>query len=167
VKKLFWLLLDLLLTVGAVWAQDVPKVEIPVSFSMIDVHPNPNPITSFNVFGGGGQVDFNFGSVFGIKADFMGYTQGSGLRNQLERHGFAATANGNLFTYMFGPQIKKHSGLFQPFAEALVDAAHTDAYGVILTDEGKILQGSGNNNDTGEHGLQQRSRQIASSIFLR
>src|SRR5271168_4958549 len=87
-------------------AQDVPKVEVPVGFSFVNVHPNLDPITSFNVFGGGGQIDFNFGNYFGIKADFMGYTQGSGLRNQLEKHGFVGAANGNVFTYMFGPQIK-------------------------------------------------------------
>lgn len=34
---------------------------------MINAHPDLAPITSFNVFGSGGQVDFNFGSVFGIK----------------------------------------------------------------------------------------------------
>jgi hypothetical protein len=113
---------------------------------MINVHPNLAPITSFNVFGGGGQIDFNFGNVFGIKADFMGYTQGSGLRNQLKEHGFAAQANGNVFTYMFGPQIKKHTGVFQPFGEALFGAMHTNAYATILRDEGKILQGQGNNN---------------------
>jgi hypothetical protein len=117
-----------------------------VGFSFINVHPNLAPITSFNVFGGGGQIDFNFGNIFGIKADFMGYTQGSGLRNQLQEHGFAGATNGNLFTYMFGPQIKKHSGKFQPFAEALFGAAHTNAYATILTEEGKILQGQGNNN---------------------
>jgi len=129
-----------------VWAQDTPKVEIPVGFSMINVHPNLAPITSFNVFGGGGQVDFNFGNYFGIKADLMGYTQGSGLRNQLEQHGFVGAANGNVFTYMFGPQVKKHTGVFQPFGEALFGAAHTNAYATILTDEGRILQGQGNNN---------------------
>jgi opacity protein-like surface antigen len=144
-KKLLLLASVLLLGITA-WAQDVPTVEIPLGFSMINVHPNLAPITSFNVFGGGGQVDFNFGSVFGIKADFMGYTQGSGLRNQLREHGFAAQANGNLFTYMFGPQVKKHTGMFQPFGEALFGAAHTNAYATILTDEGRILQGSGNNN---------------------
>jgi len=93
--------LVLLLTVFcgiSVWGQDVPKVEIPIGFSMINVHPNLSPITSFNVFGGGGQVDFNFGNVFGIKADFMGYTQGSGLRNQLQSLGYAGQVNGNMFT---------------------------------------------------------------------
>ncbi len=139
------LFLTLALALGA-YAQDTPKVEIPLGFSMINVHPNLDPITSFNVFGGGGQVDFNFGNYFGIKADFMGYTQGSGLRNQLEKHGFVGAANGNVFTYMFGPQVKKHTGVFQPFGEALFGAAHTNAYATILTDEGKILSGSGDNN---------------------
>ena len=145
VKTAGLLFLTLALALGA-YAQDTPKVEIPLGFSMINVHPNLDPITSFNVFGGGGQVDFNFGNYFGIKADFMGYTQGSGLRNQLEKHGFVGAANGNVFTYMFGPQVKKHTGVFQPFGEALFGAAHTNAYATILTDEGKILSGSGDNN---------------------
>jgi len=142
--------LVLLLTVFcgiSVWGQDVPKVEIPIGFSMINVHPNLSPITSFNVFGGGGQVDFNFGNVFGIKADFMGYTQGSGLKNQLTSHGFsAANVNGNVFTYMFGPQIKKHSGKFQPFGEALFGAAHSNAYGNIYNSINGITSASSNNN---------------------
>jgi hypothetical protein len=129
-----------------VWAQDVPKVEIPVGFSMINVHPNLSPVTSFNVFGGGGQIDLNFSRTFGFKADFMGYTQGSGLRDQLRQLGYEGQVSGNMFTYMFGPQIKKHSGTVQPFAEFLFGAAHTNAYATILTAEGKIKQGSGNNN---------------------
>ena len=40
-------------------------------------------------------------------------------------------ANGNVFTYMFGPQIKKHSGKFQPFGEALFGAAHSNLYAQI------------------------------------
>ena len=44
---------------------------------------------------------------------------------------------------MFGPQIKKYTGVFQPFGEALFGAAHTNAYATILIDEGKILNGSG------------------------
>lgn len=128
------------------WAQDVPKVEIPLGFSLINAHPNLDPITSFNVYGGGGQIDFNFGSVFGVKADFMGYTNSGSVNRQLMQHGFVGNAGGNLFTYMFGPQIKKHTGVFQPFGEFLVGAAHTNTYANILFDEGKILQPSNNNN---------------------
>ena len=138
------LFLTLALAFGA-YAQDTPKVEIPLGFSMINVHPNLNPITSFNVFGGGGQIDFNFGNYFGIKADFMGYTQGSGLKVS-ENGQFLGNVNGNLFTYMFGPQIKKHSGKFQPFAEGLFGAAHTNLDANICKLEGRCGSGSGNNN---------------------
>jgi outer membrane protein OmpA-like peptidoglycan-associated protein len=143
-KKAALLCIALVLGVTA-WAQDVPKVEIPLGFSMINVHPNLAPITSFNVFGGGGQVDFNFGNYFGLKADLMGYTQGSGIRVN-ENGQFLGTVNGNLFTYMFGPQIKKHTGVFQPFAEALFGAAHTNVYGNLCKIESGCLSGSGDNN---------------------
>ena len=143
-KKALLLFCVLLLGVTA-WAQDVPKVEIPVGFSFINVHPNLASITSFNLFGGGGQVDFNFGSVFGVKADFMGYTQSSGHR--LTQNGeFVGNVSGNLFTYMFGPQIKKHSGKFQPFAEFLFGAAHTNLYANVCKLETGCASGSGNNN---------------------
>ena len=144
-KKITGLLfLMVALALGAC-AQDVPKVEIPLGFSMVNVHPNLAPITSFNVFGGGGQVDFNFGNYFGIKADFMGYTQGSGLK--VSQNGqFLGNVNGNVFTYMFGPQIKKHTGVFQPFGEALFGAAHTNLYGNICKLEEGCRSGSGDNN---------------------
>ena len=142
-------LLSVTLLFGIViWAQDVPKVEIPLGFSMINVHPDLTPITSFNVFGGGGQIDFNFGPVFGIKADFMGYTQGSGLRQKLTDAGYTVTGNlqGNMFTYMFGPQFKKHSGRVQPFGEALFGAAHTNAYANIYDSIHGLTSASSNNN---------------------
>jgi len=66
VKTAGLLFLTLALAFGA-YAQDTPKVEIPLGFSMINVHPNLNPITSFNVFGGGGQIDFNFGNYSALK----------------------------------------------------------------------------------------------------
>src|SRR5271165_1432307 len=129
-KKKSLLLLISILFAATIWAQDVPKVEIPVGFSFVNVHPNLSPITSFNIFGGGGQFNVNFGNYFGIKADFMGYTQGSGVRNKLISDGFTVVGNvnGNVFTYMFGPQIKKHTGRVQPFGEALFGAAHSNAY---------------------------------------
>src|SRR6516162_5847431 len=144
-----WLVLiavSLLFTVAAV-AQDVPKFEVPIGFSFVNVHPDLSPITSFNIFGGGGGLVYNVTPWIGIKADFMGYTQGSGLKNQLINHGIPVTYNvqGNVFTYMFGPQFKKHSGRFQPFGEALFGAAHSNAYATIFNAEG-LQSGNGNNN---------------------
>ena len=39
--------------------------------------------------------------------------------------------SGNVFTYMFGPQFKKHSRKMQPFVEAPFGAAHSKAYAQI------------------------------------
>jgi hypothetical protein len=61
-------------------AQDVPKVEVPIGFSFVNVHPNQPAITSFNVFGGGVGFVYNFTPMIGLKGDFMGYTQGTGQR---------------------------------------------------------------------------------------
>jgi opacity protein-like surface antigen len=145
-----WLVLiavTLLFTVAAV-AQDVPKFEVPVGFSFVNVHPDLSPITSFNIFGGGGGFVYNVTPWVGIKADFMGYTQGSGLKNQLVNNNIPLTYNvqGNVFTYMFGPQIKKHSGKFQPFGEALFGAAHSNAYANAFNNIHGLTSASSNNN---------------------
>jgi hypothetical protein len=123
-----------------------PKFEIPVDFSFINVHPNIPVITSFNVFGGGVGGVYNFSSVVGLKADFQFYTQGTGVRNKLEHDGFpAGQLSANFVTYMFGPQLKKHSGKIQPFGEALFGAAHSNEFAQILEDEGITNKSSTNN----------------------
>jgi hypothetical protein len=146
VKNRKWILVLALVSMlsMASFAQEYPKVEAPVGFSFVNVHPNQAALTSFNVFGGGGGLVYNFSPLFGIKADFMGYTQGTGKLSQGGQ--FVGNVGGNLFTYMFGPQIKKHSGKFQPFGEALFGAAHTNLYGNLCKLEGGCGSGSGNNN---------------------
>jgi len=128
-------------------AQDYPKVEVPLGFSFINVHPNLTPITSFNIFGGGGGVVYNFTPIFGIKADFMGYTQGNGLKTRLTNQGFTifGDVQGNLFTYMFGPQVKKHSGRLQPFGEALFGAAHSNTFASVFNTIHGVSKSSNNN----------------------
>ncbi|HYK36581.1 outer membrane beta-barrel protein [Alloacidobacterium sp.] len=130
----------------AALGQDVPKVEVPVGFSMVNVHPDFSQITSFNVFGGGGEFDVNFGPYLGIKADFMGYTQSSSLTSKLHALGYTGNVNGNVFTYMFGPQIKKHTGVFQPFGEVLVGAAHSNLYASLYDANNGTTNASSNNN---------------------
>ena len=131
------------LLAGAAFAQ-APKSEVGVDFSMINVHPNKAQITSFNFFGGGGNYTYNIGDWFGIKSDFQWYTQGSGLKSVVE--GVAAgNVSGNTFTYTFGPQIKKHSGWFQPFGEALFGGAYSNVYANLYVPNGK-LSGSGSAN---------------------
>jgi len=134
-----------LVTMAAVAQDEYPKFEVPVGFSMVNVHPNTAALTSFNVFGGGGGFVYNVSSIFGIKADFMGYTQGTGQR-LVDNGQILGNVSGNLFTYMFGPQIKKHSGKFQPFGEALFGAAHTNLDANICKLENGCGSGSGDNN---------------------
>jgi hypothetical protein len=133
---------------ASVVAQNYPKIEIPLGFSFVNVHPDIAPITSFNIFGGGGGVVFNITPVVGIKADFMGYTQGNGLRTRLTNQGFTISGDvqGNLFTYMFGPQFKKHSGKWQPFGEALFGAAHSNSFANIYNTVHGVASASSNNN---------------------
>jgi Outer membrane protein beta-barrel domain len=144
-KSIVLIAVSLLFTLTA-FAQDVPKFEVPVGFSFVNVHPDITHLTSFNMFGGGGGFVYNVTPWIGIKADFAGYTQGSGLKNQLTSLGYAGQANGNVFTYMFGPQIKKHSGKFQPFGEALFGAAHSNLYGQIYNAQNGLTSASSNNN---------------------
>jgi len=146
-KKLMFALVVTLLFTMAAGAQDVPKFEVPLGFSFVNVHPGLSPITSFNIFGGGGGFVYNVTPWIGIKADFQGYTQGSGLKDQLTGKGFTAgNVQGNVFTYMFGPQIKKHSGKFQPFGQALFGAAHSNVYGNLFNSVNGITSTSSNNN---------------------
>jgi len=146
VKRAISLILALLFVcVAAAMAQEYPKYEASVGYSLINAHPSISNFSSFNLNGGGGSFVYNITPWIGVKADFMGYTAGSGFKNQIQNLGYAGSVDGNLFTYMFGPQIKKHSGKFQPFGEALFGAAHSNAYKKVFTAEG-VLTGSGDNN---------------------
>lgn len=144
-NKLILLLGFVFLLGAASFAQEYPKIEVPVGFSFVNVHPNTAALTSFNVFGGGGGFVYNFSPLFGIKADFMGYTQGTGQKLYQDGQ-FVGNVSGNLFTYMFGPQIKKHSGKLQPFGEFLFGAAHTNLDANLCKLEGGCGSGNGSNN---------------------
>jgi hypothetical protein len=126
-------------------APDYPKFEVPIGFSFVNVHPNQALLTSFNVFGGGGGFVYNVTPLIGIKADFMGYTQGTGQKVS-ENGQFVGNVSGNLFTYMFGPQLKMHKGKFQPFGEALFGAAHTNLDANLCEVVGDCASGTGSNN---------------------
>ena len=135
------------------FGQEFPKFETSFDYSLINVHPNIPQFTSFNLNGGGGAFVYNFMPWIGIKADLQGYATSSGFKNDIKNLGFSGSASGNAFTYMFGPQFKKHSGKLQWFGEALYGAAHTNAYATIFKDEG-LLNGNGSNNGFAmEYGL--------------
>lgn len=67
----------------------------------------------------------NVTKYFGIKMDLQGYGG-----NNLAQTSSTGTlkVQGNLFTYMFGPQIKFRTQKFQPFTHVLFGAAHSNVY---------------------------------------
>jgi hypothetical protein len=56
-----------------------------------------------------------------LAADLQGY--GSFTQCPKSSSVFTCCAQGNLFTYMFGPQIKYRRGKLEPFAEVLLGGA--------------------------------------------
>ena len=121
--KLLISLLGLLLPAMSFGQSSAPKGEIAFGYSFINVHPDLPPITSYNINGGVASFVYNFSPLWGIKAEFGDYVGNGGA--QLKAAGFNGNVSGNFFSYMFGPQIKKHSGRFQPFGQALFGAAHS------------------------------------------
>ena len=123
----------------AAWSQDAPKAEIAIDYSYVHfaavdfTTTNSEFFRAYNLNGGGGSVVFDFGRLFGLKAEFQGYasqTRGIVLPpgNPFIPQGAVANVQGNLFTYMFGPQIGKRYGIFRPYAHALVGGGHSNVY---------------------------------------
>ncbi len=53
-----------------------------------------------------------------------------------------------MFIYQFGPQIKKHSGTWQPYGHTLYGVAHSAGYSAVLRAKGGgtyVLTNSGGN----------------------
>src|SRR6266481_8060712 len=130
------ILLGMLFTsCSAAFAQDYPKVEVPLGYSYMRFNPEDSHIVSgFSLNGGGGGVTVFLNHAFGIAAEFNGYASLS------KTFAFPATANspcpagcnvkadGNLFTYNAGPVLKYRSEHFEPFVEALFGGAHSNTY---------------------------------------
>jgi opacity protein-like surface antigen len=143
-KKIWFILLSFIAPAAALFGQSTPKIEVSGGYSFVNVHPNLAPVTSFNVNGGGAAVVYNITPLIGIKGEFMGYTGGGGA--QLRAAGYNGNISGNQVTYLFGPQVKKHSGRIQPFGELLFGGIHSSAFAQIYnTIHG--IQGAGNSNN--------------------
>ncbi len=134
----------------ALSAQSVPAFELSAGYAYMDFHANVPQLTSQSFNGGGGAVVFNPVSWLGIKAEFTGYSFGSGWTQKLRELGYTGTAGTSMFIYQFGPQIKKHSGKLQPFAQSLYGIAHSSGYAAVLRAKGSgtyVLTGGGGNNN--------------------
>jgi Outer membrane protein beta-barrel domain len=133
------------------WAQDYPKIQVYGDYSLVHFNPSKRFTSSHNLNGGGGGVVYNFTHMLGIKMDLQGYGSqtdafvipaGSRLGNITTASPISVNVNGNLFTYLFGPQIQKH-GRFAPFGEVLIGGAHSNLYGNAFKVVGATVAGIG------------------------
>jgi opacity protein-like surface antigen len=106
--------------------------ELTANYSYMHYVPVANlPTTNLN--GGGGSVVLYFAGFFGLKAEVQGYANQNINFNFPPGSircpsGCTGTAQANLFTGNFGPQIKIRIKRVQPFFEGMVGGAHTNFY---------------------------------------
>jgi len=132
---------DVMLCGLSAWSQEHPKWEVPIDYSYvhyqaIDFESRNGAYQfgrNYNLNGGGGGVVYNFSHLIGLKAEFQGYASSTRTiivppGNPFLPAGGAASVSGNLFTYMFGPEIAISRGKGRAFAEGLVGGAHSNVY---------------------------------------
>ena len=146
--RILYILWFVLLAPAAASAQSLPQFEASAGYSYMDFHANVPQLTSQSFNGGGAAAVWNALSWLGIKAEFTGYDFGSGWTNKLRELGYTGSAGTSMFLYQFGPQIKRHSGKFQPYFHSLYGIAHSQGYAAVLRAKGSgtfVLTPSGGN----------------------
>jgi len=126
------LLVGLVLLVSGKAALGQHLGELTVNYSYMHYVPVDNLPTA-NLNGGGGSAVLYFAGFFGLKAEVEGYASQNINFNFPPGSircpsGCTGTAQANLFTGNFGPQIKIRIKRVQPFFEGLVGGAHTNFY---------------------------------------
>jgi len=115
------------------WAQEFPRAEIGANYSYADYGPSAPYSQRHGLNGGGGELNININEFLSVKMDLQGY--GSHLEafnitpNPTFPGGVSGSVEGNLFTYLFGPQLKVRAHHLQPYGHLLFGGAHTNVYG--------------------------------------
>lgn len=122
----------LLLGVSA-WAQEFPRFEGAIDYTYARYVPSAKNVNNYSLNGGGGSFDVNFTQYLGFKMDLQGYGSNTNAftipPGPNFPNGVSGKVQGNLFTYLFGPQVKFRLRGFHPFVHALYGGAHSNVYG--------------------------------------
>jgi opacity protein-like surface antigen len=126
------LLVGLVLLVSGKAALGQHLGELTANYSYMHYVPVDNLPTA-NLNGGGGSAVLYFAGFLGLKVEVEGYASQNINFNFPPGSircpsGCTGTAQANLFTGNFGPQIKIRIKRVQPFFEGLVGGAHTNFY---------------------------------------
>ena len=121
----------------AAWAQEFPRAEVGANYSYQRYAPTVRYAKGHSLNGGGGSVVINWNEYLGIRADLQGYTSNTtGFdipANPTFPNGLQGNVQGNMFTYLFGPQLKVRAHKVQPFGSLLFGGAHTNLYSNVFT----------------------------------
>lgn len=127
----------ILLLAATAFSQEFPKAEVGFDYSYARYAPSAPYSKGHSLNGGGGTATYNINSYLGIKMDLQGYgSNHTGFTippTALFPGGVTGNVQGNLFTYLFGPQIKVRTPKFEPFGQLLFGGAHTNVYGNAFT----------------------------------
>lgn len=125
----------LLLAGNAALAQD--RADVFLEYSYLRFNPTLTGLNSRSFNGGGGGAALYFLKIFGIKGEFMGYgsttwtktfTSTVTLPNGNVIPAGTYTAQGNMFTYLFGPELRIPLPVVKPFGEVLFGGSNTNGY---------------------------------------
>jgi hypothetical protein len=129
------ILIGVLLCGIPAFSQD--RFELFGEYSYLHFSPTLSGRGSISFNGGGGGAQLNFLKLFGIKGEFMGYgstTFTTTLANSVTLPNGAVipagtfSAQGNMFTYLFGPVIRIPIPKVTPFGEFLFGGSNTNGY---------------------------------------
>lgn len=105
--------------------------EASVNYSLIVYNPAKSIAGDRDLNGGGGSFGLNYGQYFTLKGEFQGYTTTTltyHLPPTQNSAGGTFSTQGNMFTYLFGPQFNFPMNRKRLFGEALLGGAYTNAY---------------------------------------
>jgi len=118
-------------------AQEFPRAEIGLNYSYMRYAPSVSYSKGHSLNGGGGSFVYNWNEYLGIRADLQGYTSNTTGFNIPSTptfpNGLQGNVQGNLFTFLFGPQLKVRAHRLEPFGNLLFGGAHTNLYSNAFT----------------------------------
>src|SRR5205085_2221087 len=114
----------------AAFAQEFPRGEVGVTYSYVRYSPSAQYTKGHSLNGAGGSIGYNFNEYLGVKMDLQGFGSNTTSFTIPPSPNFPFGGNGrvqaNLFTYLFGPQIKFRTPKFQPYGHLLFGGAHSN-----------------------------------------
>src|SRR5215469_3673069 len=129
------LIVPVLLFAMSAMAQD--RFEAYGVYSYLHFSPTITGLGTRSFNGGGGGATLYFLKIFGIKGDLMGYGSTTFTRTfptAVPAPGGGIippgtySASGNMFTYLFGPELRIPLPLVKPFGEVLFGGSYTNGY---------------------------------------